>query len=150
MVYRPTFASFLGSVAYVSVLPLTALVFLYFRHWSVHWLIWAASGIGLLMWAFFVLQCIVVHLCVLYLDEEGAAIIGPGIRSAMRWREVDEPVLRERPNRLSRTDRAVVLAAGGRRLVYNLSTLSRSDEEGALAWIRAHTNLVTQRDTPSI
>jgi len=150
MEYRPSLASFAGSVLYGFTPVITAGIVMYFLWDSTRWIVWVASGFMLILSLYLTVQTICVHLQKLYLDDYGIGVSGPTIEVAMRWQDVISAVLRERNNLMSRTDHLLILESVNQVLSYNTSTLTKKDESEVLELVKKKTHLIIKKDKPTI
>src|ERR1044071_3424592 len=149
-VYKPSLDSFCGSFFFGLTPALTAGLALYFVHESAGWLFWIPTGLMFLLSLFLSVQCVVVYLNRLQLDEERIRATGPLHSVEIRWSQVTGAVLRERVNPMTRTDHMLVIKSRGATLVFNTSTLSLADEAEVLRRVRDKINVTVQRDRPAI
>jgi len=149
--FRPSFKSFVGSVAFSSSLAAVALLG--------HYFLGSRGGlpakIGYLAMlgfsALFLLNDINVHLRRLELTPIG--IIRHGIFAGgvgMRWEEITEATLRERHNPATRTDRLLILKSPRGVFSYPLSVLSRASETAVIEELKCRSRLVIVQDRPAI
>lgn len=151
MLYKPSFESIVRSTMF-ALWPVgtAALVTYFFWNPDRKVLLLTLAGLQVLLSGFLLLQAVLVHCNKLWLDERGIRVAGPIIATQMAWAEIASALLRERVNAVSRTDRMLVLRSKSNQLIFNTSVLNPRDEEAVLQAIRARTNLVVQRDRPSI
>ena len=150
MEYRPTFSSFAGSTLYGLSPAILAAIVIYFWGDSLRLIMWVLSGFMVLLSLFFFLQSIFVYLQKVYLDDYSISVSGPLMKISIRWEDIVSAVLRERENAMSRTDHLLVLKSAGNMLTYNTSTLSDEDDRKVLEIVGKKTNLVVQKDKPTI
>ena len=145
--YRPSFRSFLGCIAYSLSMALVAGIVLFMTRPHPGVLIWIGSILMLLFSFALCVQDVVVHLIQLEISSLGIRTFG-GITPAraMLWSEITEALLRERHNPVSRTDRLIILKSHRGMMNYSLSVLSRSDEQEALEELNRRTRLVVMQD----
>jgi hypothetical protein len=114
------------------------------------WLLLLLTGAMCLWSIFLILQTIVVHLKSISVDETGITVRGLG-EGSLRYQDVAEAQLRERRNVVSRTDRLLMIRSnGGELLMFNPSTLRRSDEDALLSLLRKRIRITTVGDTPTL
>ena len=77
-------------------------------------------------------------------------VSGPLIKVSIKWEDIVSAVLRERENAMSRTDHLLVIKSTDKMLSYNTSTLSDEDDRKVIEIVGKKTNLVVQKDKPTI
>lgn len=148
--YKPTFTSFIGSFLYDISPAMTAAVITYFLSDSIHWTMWIASGLMIILSLYLITQSIFVHFRRLYLDDNFIGVSGPMLKVAIRWQDIISRELRERKNLMSRTDRLLVIKAADHVLLFNTSTLSKKDEDDVLKTVAGKGPLLIKKDKPTI
>lgn len=151
MFYKSSFKSVVASALF-ALWPVGTAALVTFFLWNPDRkvLLFAIGGLQVLLSCFLLLQAVLVHCNKLWLDERVIRVTGPLTATQMGWAEIVSALLRERVNAISRTDRMLVLRSRNDQLIFNTSVLSPEDEEAVLQIIRARTQLVVQRDKPSI
>lgn len=149
--FRPSFSSFVGSLAYSLSPAIVVGIVRYFKGPHLGVAIGIGSALMLLLAFFLCVQDVFVHLVQLELSSAGIRRFGgPTAAKAMLWNEVTEATLRERNNPVSRTDRFLILKSQRGMLGYPLSILSPSDESKVLEELKNRTRLVVMQDRPAI
>ncbi len=148
----PTKAKLLSSLALACLPSGTVLLVLWLTKWHVHWLLWMANAIILVLAMGMLLTTLVVFRIYLYIDEDKAAYFSPIAKDSvwLSWEQVREAVLRERKNFISGTDHLLLLYGPGDLVMYNTSNLSPKDEKYALDLVRSKVDLRIQTYSPSI
>lgn len=150
MEYRPSLASFLGSLLYRLSPAATAGLVLYLSGPAARTLIWVLSALMGLFAVFLGLQTVLVHLNRLFIDETGVQVRGPLSDIRSRWEDIHHATLRERENAVSRTDHLLILMGPKIYLNYPTSILSPQDEASVLEEVRKRKKLVVLQDRPTV
>lgn len=150
MDYRPSLDAFWGSFFFGLTPALTAGLFAYFAGGTAGAWFWVPSALMFLLSLYLSVQCVLVFMDRLHLDERLIRAAGPLHKVEITWGEVTGAVLRERANPVSRTDRMLVIRSRRDTLIFHTSTLSEADEEEVLKLVRARVSLTVQRDRPAV
>jgi hypothetical protein len=138
-VFRPTLQSFLWSLAW-SLTPaaVAALALLLMPAETTRKVLFIIpTALMFLFSALLLLKDIFVHQTRFILSDEGIASWSARLPYGVRWHEVEQAVIRERPNRRSGVDRLLqVRCRDGRDFAYPLSVLSKADQNRILIEIR--------------
>jgi hypothetical protein len=152
MHYKPTLSSFLASLAYDLSPVILAGVVSFFMWENINIFMLTASILMGILSLYCLLQTIIAHRQMIYVDEQMIAISGYfGLNRYIHWSQVRGAVLKERENLMSRTDHLLVLHGSNSQVLYlNTSTLSEKDEEELLAFVRRKITLIVERSKPTI
>jgi len=153
MKFNPSRKSFLGSLLWALSPVLVASIVTYFMYESItwKWVLWIANGFMVLLSLYLFTQSIFVHLQTLYLDDSCIRTSSLLCTIELKWQDINNALLRERVNTMSRTDHLLMLQSyDGHMLFFNTSTLSPKDEETVLEKVREKTTLPVHRDSPSL
>lgn len=149
--YKATFRSFLGSLTSEFSLILTALVGTYFFYETSPTVITILNVIVGLVFVSALLSTISAHLTEINIIDDGILLKRMSLLQQLSWEEIKKAKIRERRNKMSRTDRLVILEAeGGDAMMFCTSVFKKDDETEILRQIRSHVPTSTHFDNPTI
>jgi len=146
--YRPSFRSLVASLAWAAA-PLLGpiIIWVIFPAFLNNVIAWGLTGLMILYSMFLLIQALVVHCVRLTLNENGLSFG----RRTIQWSDINDAVMKERRNPVSRTDRVIMIRLhDGKVMNYNLSTLDPSDEDDAIRFIRGKIRLPVVQDRPAL
>jgi hypothetical protein len=149
--YKPCLASLVESLLLDLSTSVTGLALAYFFYDRIGWPILLAPGVGILLTLKGLLSTIWVHLQSISLDDKGLTLHFIGRSYPINWDQILAVTLRERQNRITRTDRLLVFKLINARTVpYNVSVLSTRAQQELLAAIRPRVQVSTISDKASL
>jgi hypothetical protein len=140
-VFKPTLSSFLSSLAWsFSPASIATLALLWMPAESTHKLLFIIpTTLMFLFSALLFLQDIHVHRTRFILFNDGIASWSARLPYGVKWHEIKQVVIHERPNLRSGVDRLLqVQCLNGRIFAYPLSVLSKADQNRILIAVRRH------------
>ena len=149
-IYKPTLRSFICSVGYLSILllPPATVTYVYY-HKSPTFVVTVDVLVGLVfIWQLW--STIIAHRNVVVVSYEGIGVRNMFAARFLEWESVKGALIRERHNKISRTDRLVKIESiDGEVLMFPLSVFSRAAEIEIMERLRRHAPTSTQIDPPS-
>ena len=149
--YKPSVRALPETLAYdLSPATLGVLGALLLRH-RAGWLILVPSAVMVMMTVFCLVVTMHAFLSSVTVADDRLVFHRPWSRLTVAWGSVLAATIRERHNKVTRTDRMLVLQlANGEMVTYATSVLSPEDEAEFLEMVRARVRAATVRDRPSI